>query len=460
MVIRRRLSPSLGLSLTLGLGLAGCNFSAFDDLADEAWVDRVESPDITDSRQYGEAIVATRTRGAGTNLVVIGKSRASLSQLQYDDEGGRLPVTAIDPRQSLSFATFPDNPALAVDEADDRIAFGVVQGEDNDPTRIAIYDGRNLPETNRSKSVNLPGQVMVNNELKANLKPDGITFATLPGFGVDTVKELVFTRGPQLVVIQDVAESEGGAASTFAIKGCLLDDDDRWGFGVVVADILAAHPGPEVIFGSGEVLRNGSSQITVLDPAQITTLYTASGSCVGAAPALETITSSEGPGDLGAVIVTAQFPDVADGDPAAGLADLIYSAPSLNKVFVRFGGGMAFEIVPGEVGSDFGDSIAVGDLDGDGVPEIVIGAPKSDPDGVTNGGAAYVYKFREAPLGFDLVAALHPAQPENEERFGKSVAIAPFGAGDRNILMVGAEGEVFTYFRTNLYEDVRAGRAP
>ena len=60
--------------------------------------------------------------------------------------------------------------------------------------------------------------------------------------------------------------------------------------------------------------------------------------------------------------------------------------------------------------------------------------------------------------GFTLVETLYPGEPENEERFGKSVTIAPFGSGTRNVLVVGAEGEVFTYFRTQLYSDVRAGR--
>ena len=60
-----------------------------------------------------------------------------------------------------------------------------------------------------------------------------------------------------------------------------------------------------------------------------------------------------------------------------------------------------------------------------------------------------------------MVRAENPAEPAEEERFGKSVTVAPFGAsGDRNVLMIGAEGEVFTYFRTSLYDDVRTGRAP
>ena len=451
-----RLLPA---ALCAGAGLlGGCNFMVYDDLADEAWVDRVERPSSTNSRQYGEALVATPTRGAGTNIVVIGKSRASISQLQYDDEGKRQSILAVDPRQTLSFASFPDNPALAVDADSDRIAFTVVQGDNKDPTRIAVYDGRDLGSA-PVKSVVLTPMLDVNGTMRHNIYAEGITFANLPGFGTDG-DDLVVTRGPQLVVIQDY-EQPDGPGSSFLINGCLHGDD--WSYGVTVADILPdeTNPGPEIIFGTGAEIKNGASQVLVVAPSVVSTPHTAAGDCLAPTPALLTLTSAEDARDLGAVVTHAQFPDVPDGDPAAGLADLIYSAPSINKVFVRFGGGTAVEIYPGEAGSDFGDSIATGDLNDDGVPELVIGAPRSDPEGVTNAGAAYVYEFRPTPTpGFDLVATLHPGEPQNEERFGKSVAIAPFGTEGRNILVIGADGEVFTYFRTTLYEDVRAGRAP
>lgn len=452
MVTRRFLASTLGASLSLGLG--ACNFSEFDDLAEEAWVDRVESPSATSSRQYGEALVATPLREAGTNVVVLGKFRASLSLLQYDDEGVRQPITAVDPRPTLSFSTFSDNPALAADRDSERIAFAVVQGDNIDPTRVAVYDGRDI--SSPFKSVILSEQLLVGGQRLHNINAGGITFTDLPGFGEDTEDEIALTRGPQVALIQDYAVSEADTDTTYAVKGCLHGDDDDWGFGVAIADVLPddEHAGPEIVVGTGAQLRTGSSRVLIIDPASVTP---ESGACT----ILETISSTEDPGDLGAVVTQAQFPDVADEAPGAELDDLIYSAPTINKVFVRFGGGGGVEINPGEDGADFGDSIATGDLDSDGIPELIIGAPRSDPDGVTNGGSVYVYKFRSTPsLGFDLVETLHPGEPVNEERYGKSVAVAPFGTGDRNVLVVGAEGEVFTYFRTSLYSDVRAGRTP
>ena len=85
MVTRNSLFTAAAL---LGLGgAAGCNWTVFDELADETWVDRVTKPDETNSRQYGEVVLATPTRGPGTNIVVVGRAEASISQLRYDADG-------------------------------------------------------------------------------------------------------------------------------------------------------------------------------------------------------------------------------------------------------------------------------------------------------------------------------------------------------------------------------------
>ena len=452
MVTRRHLAPAFALGAA---GLCGaCNFSVYDDLADEAWVDRVERPGSTDSRKYGEAIVATPGRTDGTNVVVIGTSRASISQLRYDAEGKRGAIQAIDPRENLNFATFPDNPALAVDADSDRIALTVVQGENNDPTLIAVLDGSAIDQP-PVKKINLTGQVTVGGMLRNNITAEGVTFASLPGVGMDQ-DDLVVTRGPQLLLVQDYAQPDMG--SSFQVRGCLHGED--WSYAVAVADILpdATHVGPEIIVGVGSERRDGPSKLLVLDPAVISAPYEpATADCLATEP-LATYTSSEGARDLGQEIIAAQFPDTAEGDPTVGLSDLVYSSPGLNKVFVRFGSGTVVELAAPEGAAEFGDALATGDLDGDGVPELVIGAPRSNPEGVTNGGSVYVYEFQASPPGFTMVETLYPGEPENEERFGKSVTIAPFGTGTRNVLVVGAEGEVFTYFRTQLYSDVRAGR--
>lgn len=454
-----KITTTITAATALSFGLTACNWAQFDELADEAWVDRVTKPEETDSRQYGVALVGMQSRTAGASAFVLGKSRASLSTLGYDDEGQRAAIQQLDPRQTLSFAGFPDRPALAADPDSDRVAFTMVMGENVDPTRVAVYDGRTLAAV---KSVVLPAQHDVDGNLRHNIYAEGVSFATLPGFGMDTIKELILARGPQLVVIQDYSEPDAG--TTFALKGCRAGDTlFDWSYSAIAADVDAAHAGLEILIAVGEELRDGMSEILILDPAQVTQMYDTTTSCEANMAALGRITSSEGAVDLGQRMMAAQFPDVVDPDPNAALHDLVYSAPSLNKVFVKFGGGTAAEVSPGMAGSEFGDAIAVADIfDNDGVPELIVGAPRSDPAGVANGGSVYIYRFvAGTPPTFALAMTLHPAEPVEEERFGKSVTVAPFGAtGDKKILMIGAEGEVFTYFRTSEYDDVRTGRAP
>lgn len=439
-----RVAPLLFASL----GLAGCNWTVFDDLADETWVDRVSSPDATDSRQFGEVVLPLPVRTAGARMIVVGRSLPSISQLAYDASGARQLAATIDPTGPLTFTTINENPAFAVDSDSNKIALAIVQGNNTDPTRIGVYDGGALSESGPSRSIVLPQAA--GSPARANILAEGILFANLPEnpAGGNDKDELVVARGPTLLVIQDYELADGGA-STFSILGCTHGDE--WSYEVGVGDVDATHPGPEILIATGAERRDGPSRLQIIGPELVNTPYTAPGGC----NALGELTSAEAPTDLGSQIAFARFPDDAATEM---LDDLIYTAPSLNKVFVRFGSGQTAEINAGDQGSDFGDSVAVADLDGDDVPEIIVGAPKADR-GQTNGGAVYVFSYDEtSATKFRQVLLLGPGEATQEERFGKSVAVVPYGTGTDKVLAIGAEGEVFTYFRTTLYADVRTGR--
>ena len=83
----------------------------------------------------------------------------------------------------------------------------------------------------------------------------------------------------------------------------------------------------------------------------------------------------------------------------------------------------------------------------------VLGFPGDAVNG-TNCGQVALYAI--TANGFDATPAaqLSDAQPETNELFGR--AVAAFSFNGHPILAVGADNEVFAYFRTTLYDDTRA----
>ncbi|RMH04190.1 MAG: hypothetical protein D6702_03660, partial [Planctomycetota bacterium] len=132
-----------------------------------------------------------------------------------------------------------------------------------------------------------------------------------------------------------------------------------------------------------------------------------------------------------------------DGD---GVPDPAYGAPladpsglaSAGSVWIVSGldGAERLRIDGAAAGDRFGWSLAaVGDVDGDGVDDLLVGAPQADPGGLAEAGAA------EVRSGADGSLILALAGPEAGDLFGWSVA----GPGDVDgdgvpDLLVGARG--------------------
>nr|MDQ3341923.1 hypothetical protein [Myxococcota bacterium] len=87
---------------------------------------------------------------------------------------------------------------------------------------------------------------------------------------------------------------------------------------------------------------------------------------------------------------------------------------------------------------------------------VVAGYPDAIVDGNTGAGQVQVLEVDTATGIGNSVMTLHDAQPEGNQKFGRSVAVMPFDG--KPLIVVAADNEVFTYFRTNLYEETRAGR--
>ncbi len=116
--------------------------------------------------------------------------------------------------------------------------------------------------------------------------------------------------------------------------------------------------------------------------------------------------------------------DDIDGD---GVPDMIIAAPyaspggraQAGQVFVHSGatGELIFQLDGEEASANFGSSVATAwDIDGDGVPDIIIGAPGASPRGKTQAGSVFVYSGATRKLIFRFDG------PESFDGFGASVA--------------------------------------
>lgn len=104
-----------------------------------------------------------------------------------------------------------------------------------------------------------------------------------------------------------------------------------------------------------------------------------------------------------------------------------------------------------EAGDLFGQSIAVGDFDGDDVPDLAVGAPGEALGGPTStSGAVYIYKGDEVlglrPWG-RLVANDHPgAEGDDIVGFGTNLQTGFYNADQRADLIVGtSDGTLFAF---------------
>ncbi|MFJ3306576.1 FG-GAP repeat protein [Streptomyces sp. NPDC086549] len=146
-----------------------------------------------------------------------------------------------------------------------------------------------------------------------------------------------------------------------------------------------------------------------------------------------------------------------DGKEGAGYVTVQYGAPRGIGTDATVPKGRTAVIsqstkgVPGtsEAWDDFGQSVATGDLDGDGYDDAVVGAPGEDEGSVADAGRVTVLYGSKAGLGAERTASVTAATPAAGARFGLGVAAARFtGDTDADQLVVADQKvglHVFTY---------------
>jgi hypothetical protein len=432
------------LAILLSL-VAGCSWSSFDDLEGEMWVDSVGSAEGVTTNDF-IGVAAPGTTGQNAVFVALGRSDDSVGAYDYDTDGKRATEGVQIRAGTLQFGPLSQQAVIAGDPYSNFVGVAAVTGAANEQdTKIA-----NFPADGVTAGV-VQNDFANGGVLAGNIQATGLVYAQTDDDGVGTTTtDAVLARGPQIAMVTDYAST-----TTQALAGCFgatsndvvlsvasgafdsLDADDE--LVAVVNDAVGTAP-QIVVF-------NGSA-VTTTWTMDTTALNTCFDDGIPARATLARINGPAGDSSFGSRMVVGDFD--GDGDP-----DIAVSSPDDAVVTAFINNALVFTEVdvtaPAEAGG-FGGALAAGDLDGDGADELVVGADQATVEGTTNAGLVAVYSFN----GTSFDAAMDPLrdlEPEVEQRFGIAVAVVAFGGA--NMLVAAADHELFAYFRTQMYADVR-----
>lgn len=407
---------------------AGCKWTEFDDLEDEAWVVSTGKPD-NDSANWGVAVQRINRAGQGGKIAVIGTSEAVYAEVTADANGGTSTVNPFELNTNFSTGNLATEPLMIADPLGDEAALVtkassggfviVLRAVGGQPTALQVF-GANRPD---AATYLVPPQIAAPTEPLATSQ---ILLAE-----DDTVYGTFYTAA-------------GTPNPPNPQPKCKLVDDAAAAFQVRALGAVRLAAGDEI---DTVVAWSATGKLALYDARIFNGANAAGAGCdTGSAPISIADTTFATP-VAGSQIHTFRANDVPyavlqghddSGKGYLGLYNLATLAP---------------------VGSPLAEQTRVKTaalMELDGKRYVVAGYPTEVVDGVTSG----LVRVFEIDLGTGIASTpallLHDAEPEEDQAFGRGVTVMQFN--NRPVIAATADNDVFVYFRTNLYGETRQGR--
>jgi hypothetical protein len=424
----------------------GCDFTEFDSLSNTTWAHATTKPSVSSS-DWGIAMTPAAYSGQGGELLVIGADTPTFATITYAANGGTsLGPGAIDLNVQFAINAIPDQP-IVISDPSGTVALVIPTG-----------DGRTLVEG--GPDATKPAQLAV---LGGDGTPGGATFFPVGGSG-----------GALEIAVTGIGTKTGSAVSAnfhlvpldaSAPSTCPADLPDGTGLDAVALAYIPPPLGSAGTFlawnsdGSVATFDAGSAVATCSASTGATTItaqrIAGAGSAWGSgslslglpqgfAPVQGEIAvvPYSGSGDQYAILAGHTDPSAADASAVIVLdvtAGTIVGAPMTGLTSLR---GFAFG--------------ALGDP-ADGSTYVALGFPLLDVGGTASAGQVQIFAF-DTQMGIagtpvQMGGILSDDQPSDNELFGRSLAFMSFNG--KQILVVGASNEIFSYYQTQIYGDTR-----
>lgn len=409
----------------LGLGTTGCKWTDFDDLESETWVSTTTKPN-KDSTDFGIALArGARTSTSGGKLAVFANGEPQYLELGYAANGDGDVSSTVLVGGIAPVADLGAQPIVLADPASDEIA--LVAGRSSGGVSVLHGTGQLADHA----VVMGPSEVTA----AAYVKPPGAPAGAAP-------------------LVADATAVYGSYFANPTASSCTLFVDDSAIRGLGAAELPGSADGDEVVVWaqtSSSASKLFVFESDVFDGKSRDTLGTADPSdddvqpCVTRAPvpvASNDIPFAPGRGSH-VVMVDATHAllvghkDQPVTDSYLALYDVSASPPAIVGTAVELPGLRTATLL--ELG---------------GEAYVVAGYPADTVDGVAGAGHVLVYPL-SLTTGLTATPAmeLYDAQPEDDQQFGRAVAVTQFNG--QPAIAVGADNEVFFYFRTTLYDETR-----